>query len=166
MCLPISPICFIAGTPVNTDQGKIPIDKINPLIHTIRTFTIKAITKTISSVNWLVCIEPNGLGKSIPSIRTIISPNHKVFDPQTKSMIEVRFLIKDEQNYKLIYPITYSGEVLYNVLLSTHEKMIVNNMIVETLDPTNVVAQLYSKKNSQTKHDYLIKTFNNCIKTK
>jgi hypothetical protein len=81
-------------------------------------------------------------------------------------MIEVQLLIKDEQNSNLIYPVTYSGEVLYNVLLSTHEKMIVNNMIVETLDPSNTVAQLYLKKFSKTKRDYLIKTYNHFIKTK
>ena len=37
--------------------------------------------------------------------------------------------------------------------LETHEKMI-NNLIVETLDPSNVVAQMYSSK------------YNNFIRTK
>jgi hypothetical protein len=65
-----------------------------------------------------------------------------------------------KQNPKLIYPVKYSGQVLYNVLLKTHEKMVVNNMIVETLDPDNVVARLYSKKCSSAKREFLIKTFN------
>ncbi len=33
---PVTNICFLAGTPVTTDQGNIPIEKINPKIHTIR----------------------------------------------------------------------------------------------------------------------------------
>jgi len=65
-----------------------------------------------------------------------------------------------------IYPIPYSGEVLYNVLLESYEKMIVNNLIVETLDPENVIAQIYSKKFSNEKREYLIKKLNHFIKTK
>ena len=43
-----------------------------------------------------------------------------------------------------VYNKKYNGEILYNVLLETHEKMIVNNLIVETLDPSNVIAKLYN----------------------
>jgi hypothetical protein len=43
-----------------------------------------------------------------------------------------------------VYLKKYNGEVLYNVLLDKHSKMIVNNLIVETLDPSNIVAKLYN----------------------
>ncbi len=43
-----------------------------------------------------------------------------------------------------VYNKKYNGEILYNVLLETYEKMMVNNLIVETLDPANIVAQLYN----------------------
>jgi hypothetical protein len=159
--IPLSSICFPAGTPINTDQGLVPIEKISPGYHTIRNFKIEAITQTIQTSNYMICIEPNSLGNSIPSIKTIISPNHKVF--YNKTMIEARELSK---NIKGIYPIPYSGEVLYNVLLESYEKMIVNNLIVETLDPTNIIAQIYSKKFSNEKREYLIKKLNHFIKTK
>ena len=34
-----------------------------------------------------------------------------------------------------IYAIPYKGEILYNILLEEHSKMIINNLIVETMDP-------------------------------
>ena len=33
---PISNICFPAGTPITCDQGNIPIEHLNPKVHTIR----------------------------------------------------------------------------------------------------------------------------------
>ena len=78
-------------------------------------------------------------------------------------MIESQELAK---NIKGIYPIPYSGEVLYNVLLESYEKMIVNNLIVETLNPTNIIAKLYSNKFSKDKRNFLITKYNNFIKTK
>ena len=42
-----------------------------------------------------------------------------------------------------IKKVTYSGQVLYNVLLATHGMMIVNNMVCETLHPANKIAKLY-----------------------
>ena len=39
--------------------------------------------------------------------------------------------------------VKYSGEVLYNVLLSEHAIMNVNNLICETLHPNNAIAKLY-----------------------
>jgi alpha-tubulin suppressor-like RCC1 family protein len=163
--LPNSSICFPAGTPINTDQGLVPIEQIDINYHTIRHKQIQAITQTILTLNFLICLEPNGLGPNIPSIQTIISPNHKIFNPKTREMCSANELAKSTLDTNLIYPIKYSGEVMYNVLLETYEKMIVNNMIVETLDPTNVIAQIYLKKMSKEKREYLINTFNNFMKT-
>ena len=47
-----------------------------------------------------------------------------------------------EMNDK-VYKVKYKGEVLYNVLMESHDKMVVNNLICETLDPKNCVAKLY-----------------------
>ena len=43
-------------------------------------------------------------------------------------MIEASKITKKRQKY--------NGELLYNVLMEEHNKMSVNNMIVETLDPS------------------------------
>jgi hypothetical protein len=39
--------------------------------------------------------------------------------------------------------VEYKGETLYNVLMENHETMIVNNMVVETLDPENRISLQY-----------------------
>jgi alpha-tubulin suppressor-like RCC1 family protein len=139
---PISNICFPKGTPINTDQGIIDIDKIDKSCHTINNSQIKHITKTISPDNYLICIEKNALGKNIPSKRTIISKNHKIL--YKNNMISSKYLLDIINNTKLIYKIDYDGSPLYNILLNKHDKVKVNNLICETLDPKNGIAKLYN----------------------
>jgi hypothetical protein len=134
----ISNICFIAGTPVTTDQGNIPIEKIDTSIHTIRNKKIVAITKTVTQDKYLVCFEKDALGKNIPSQKTTISKNHKLFY-NGKMRMEKEFL-KDFSN---VVKVKYTKQLLYNVLLEEHDKMMVNNLICETLHPENGVAQVY-----------------------
>ena len=133
------PICFPAGTPVNTDQGIIAIDKINPSIHTIRNKKILAVSKTVTFEDSIVCIEKNALGPNIPSQTTYISRNHKVF--YKKLMVSAKALVGIVDK---VYNKSYKGEALYNVLLETHDKMIINNLIVETLDPESFMGKFYT----------------------
>jgi len=152
---PTVPICFPAGTPVVTDQGEIAIEKINPNKNTIRGKKIVAITKTVTIEDKIVCIEKDALGPNIPSQKTLISRNHKLLF--NKQMIKAKHLIGKVDG---VYNKKYNEEVLYNVLLETHEKMIVNNLIVETLDPSNVVAQLYNGSLSVEERNNAIVTIN------
>jgi len=46
--------------------------------------------------------------------------------------------------FENVYKINYTGEPLYNVLMEEHDKMIVNNLICETLHPKSLIAELYS----------------------
>ena len=55
-------------------------------------------------------------------------------------MIEAKNLIGEVEG---IYYKKYNGEILYNVLMETHNKMRINNVVVETLDPNNIVAKLH-----------------------
>ena len=139
--IPLSNICFPAETPIFTDQGIISIEKLDSKIHSIRKNKIETITKTITQDKYLVCIEKDALSKNIPSEKTLISKNHKLF--YNGLMIQANDLLK--LGYEGIYKVKYSGEILYNVLLDNnkHNKMIVNNLICETLDPKNGIAQLY-----------------------
>jgi hypothetical protein len=156
----ISNICFPAGTPINTDQGVISIEKINPNFHTIKNKQIKAITKTTTQEKHLVCIEENALGKNIPSKNTIISNNHKIFYKgkwfKAKSLIGI---------FENIYKIKYNGDKLYNVLMETHSVMIVNNLICETLDPTCDVAklELLLENLQKCERNLLIEKINNFV---
>ena len=153
---PFMPICFLAGTPIQTNQGLIAIDKIDPNVHTIRGKTIQAITQTKTPDDSLICFEANSLGKNFPSQQTIISMNHKIF--YQGKMTKARCFVGNHG----IYKIPYKKQVLYNVLLDTHDKMVVNNMICETLDPRNTIAQLYMKLKSisKDKHASIISQFN------
>ncbi len=132
--------CFLAGTPIVTNQGIIDIDNIDPSRHTIRNKKIVAVTKTIIPHKYLVQIEKNALGKNMPSERTIISQNHIIFykgkEVKAKDFVNVFADVKK---------IPYKGEVLYNVLLEEHDKMMVNNLICETLHPDNMVAILFKQ---------------------
>ncbi len=145
---PISNICFPAGTPITCDQGIISIEKINPSENTIRGNKIETITKTVTQDKYLVCIEKNALAKNIPSQQTFISKNHTLL--YNGNMVASKELLK--LNNEGIYKVKYAGEILYNVLLESHDKMIVNNLICETLDPNNGIAKMhfFMKKNNFT----------------
>ena len=153
---PFMPICFLAGTPIQTNQGLIAIDNIDPNVHTIRGKTIQAITQTKTPDDSLICFEANSLGENWPSKKTVISMNHKIF--YQGKMTKAKCFVGNHG----IYKIPYKKQVLYNVLLDTHDKMVVNNMICETLDPRNTIAQLYMKLKSipKDKHASIISQFN------
>jgi hypothetical protein len=63
---------------------------------------------------------------------------------------------------KGVTSVPYNNEVLYNVLQETHESMLVENLVVETLEPTNHIAQLYMVMNELNDEDKLrlIKEYN------
>jgi hypothetical protein len=153
----VFPICFPAGTPVETEQGSIDIEKISISKNTIRGKKIVAITKTITIEDKIVCIEKNSLGLNIPSQKTLVSRNHKLL--YNKEMIKAKSLIGQVDG---VYNKKYNGEILYNVLLETHSKMIVNNIIVETLDPANIIAQLYNDSLTETERNNAIVNINQC----
>lgn len=143
--VPTSAICFPAGTPVLTDQGYIPIDKITT--QTLGKKPIK-LTKTITRDNYLVCVEKDALEKNVPFQRTYISKDHKVyhkdFSGKAKDMVPY---------FEKVYKVPYNGEILYNVLVDSHRKMKVNNMVCETLNPIHPMAKLYNlnKKEQEDK---------------
>jgi hypothetical protein len=135
---PTSNICFPAGTPILTNQGIISIEQLNPEIHTIRNKKIVGITKTITQDKFLVCFAKDSLAQNIPSQQTIISQNHCLF--YQGKMIQAKKFI---DSFEHVTKMKYTGEILYNVLMEEHEKMVVNNLICETLHPENGTAKLY-----------------------
>ena len=163
--VPISNVCFPAGTPITCNQGNIPIEKINPDIHTIRNKKIVGITKTVALDKYLVCFEKDALGSNVPSQKTIMSKNHSIFYQGYMTQANQFVGINDK-----VYKINYRKEVLYNVLMEEHDKMVVNNLICETLHPENGIAKLYrylKKINPEQQNDlinshnkYAIKNYN------
>lgn len=160
---PISNTCFPANTPIMTDQGIISIEKINPLKHTIRNKHIIAITRTITQDEYLVCFEKNAIADNIPCEKTIISKNHLIFNKG--KMIKAKDFIGKFEN---IYKIKYKNEILYNILLDKYDKMVVNNLICETLHPENIIAKLYKLLPSYKLEQQcqIIKTYNTIVSKK
>jgi hypothetical protein len=135
----ISNICFPAGTPVHVDQGVIAIDKINPLIHTIRGKQIMGVSKTVSTDKYLVCIEKGALMNNSPNKQTIISRNHKIL--YKNECICAKDLVgKFGNNVRLI---EYNGEPLYNIIMEDYVLVIINNLMAETLHPSNSVVKQF-----------------------
>jgi hypothetical protein len=134
----VSGTCFPAGTPVTTNQGNIAIEQLNPEVHTIRNKKIVGITQTVTLDKSIVCFEKDSLGENIPSQRTVISNNHCIF--YKGHMIPAKVFVGKINN---VTKIKYTGEILYNVLMEEHDKMVVNNLICETLNPENRIAKIY-----------------------
>ena len=155
--IPASNVCFPAKTPVLTNRGYVNIEEIDAAVHTIRNQKIVAITKTVAHDKNLVRIAKHALGKNYPEKTTLISQNHKVFCKG--QMVKAKHLVGENENVTLV---PYNGQVLYNVLLAEHEKMQVNNLIVETLHPEHKVAKLYRffKNVDASHHGKLIALFN------
>jgi hypothetical protein len=147
---PLSLICFPAGTPITTDQGNVAIEKLNTDIHTIRGKEIIAITQTLQIQEYLVCIEKHALGHNVPSSMTHISGEHQVF--YKKRMRKAKNLVKLCDKVSLV---ASNEEVLYNVLLKKHDKMMVNNLICETLHPEHIVAKIAASKLSSSEKNRL-----------
>ena len=157
----ISNICFPAGTPITTDQGNIPIDKINTDIHTIHNNPIVAITKTITQDTHLVCFEKHSLGLNKPNKKTVTSKHHKVY--YNGKMTKAYHFLKQ---FKNVTEIEYNGEILYNVLMEKHDKLKVNNLTFETLDPKNIIAKLYTSNFDEEYKDNIIVMINHSIMQK
>ena len=136
--IPISDICFPKGTPIVTNQGIIPIDKLTSK-NTIDHKKIVGITKTISQDNYLVCFKPNSLSINMPSKETIMTKDHKIY--YKSNFIKANDFVN---TYYGVTTVKYTGEPLYNVLMEDYYKMNVNNLICETLNPTSEIAKLYN----------------------
>ena len=160
LSLPQVPICFPAGTPVTTNQGDIAIEKLNPDIHTIRGKKIVAITQTKPLFTHIVSIEKHALGKNVPSTITQISNEHKVF--YKGEMTKAKDLVDMCEG---VSKIPYNGETLYNVLLKKHDKMMVNNLICETLDPRNIMAKICGGNYNHAEQGKICEELNEIIKT-
>lgn len=154
--VPIANICFVANTLIQTDQGNFPIQHLRPNYHSINHEPIQAITKTLPPNNdYLIEIQPHALGYCIPNKKTIISPLHYIY--YKNKWIKANKLANTNK-YCTKIP-TIPGEYLFNVLMKTHSSMKVHGMLVETLHPQNMIAQLY-----QSQQEKNIEKFQQIIK--
>jgi hypothetical protein len=155
---PYSNICFPAGTPVQTDQGIVNIDQLDKNIHTIANNKIIAVTNTVSLDKYLICLKKNAIGINKPNQTTIMSKDHKIEFKDSMVPAE-RFL----NYFSDVKKVQYNGEVLYNVLLEKSGKMVINNMVCETLHPENIIAKLYTNGYTDKERTNIVCELNNSL---
>lgn len=134
----VSNICFDKHCKVLTNYGYIKLCDIDIDKHTINNHKIIALTKTIYRGKELIIMKKNSLGKGVPSCNTIMTKEHCILFKNK--------LIPANKFVGRYNTMSYDNRYVYNILLDTWSTMIVNNMIVETLNPKNITAQLYQTK--------------------
>ena len=125
-------ICFHGSEVVETDQGSLSIQNIDPSIHTIRQQPIHKLSRTRCKETKMVSIKKNSLGENIPNKDTLVTMNHQIFYNQ--KMVPARVLTRKNG----VSFVESNNQIVYNVLLPTHTYMRVNNMTVETLHPIHL----------------------------
>ena len=153
----LSRICFLADTIVNTDQGKMKIQDIDPSVNTIDNKKILHITKTLSDEKELVLIKKNALGENQPDRDLVTTKRHRIF--YKKNLCEAFDLVGVSKGVKTI---PYKGEYLYNILMENWELIEVQNIPVETLHPDNIIAKLYKKNLTDPQKIQLVRKLNKC----
>ena len=154
----ISSVCFQEKTPIQTDQGIIPIEKIDCEVNTINNKKIVAITKTISQDKYLICFEKNSLGANYPTKSTTVTKQHKIL--YRGKLIEAEKFVG---HFAGVKKVKYNGGVLYNVLMEKHEIIRANNLQCETLHPQNIIAKLYTSCVSESYKSKLTSLINESI---
>jgi hypothetical protein len=124
------PICFLKGTPVETDQGEVEIDKLVPDINTINGKRIIKVVETYGNSTCLRLIKRDLISSDVPNKDTVITKWHKVLF--NGKLVRAKDLPG-------IHVCQYNGDALYNVLMDEHDMMKVNGMTVETLDPAHKI---------------------------
>jgi len=142
---PPSNVCFVANTRIETDQGKIPIQLIQPGLHTIRSKRILAVSKTTSLDKELVFIPIHSIGNSESMT---LSKNHLIYSNGFKMACELS-----------PYIVPYQGQLLYNIVMEEHDIIMVADMPCETLHPSNPIATLFrmieEEKFTMEEQDYI-----------
>jgi hypothetical protein len=154
----ISGICFQEKTPIQTDQGIIPIEKIDSDVNTINNKKIVTITKTISQDKYLVRFEKDSLGANYPTKSTTVSKEHKIL--YRGKLIEAEKFLG---HFAGVKKTKYDGEVLYNILMEKHKVVRANNLLCETLHPQNIIAKLYNSCMSESYKSKLTSLINESI---
>ena len=144
--------CFPENTPITTDQGIIAIQNLEKDSYTINRNKVLGVVshKPKSSID-MVLFKQHALGYNMPSKDTLMTRNHQVYYNNipreaiaytTNAFKLNKTILKGVPNNPKPKVMQYNKEV-YNVMLEDGHKMKVNNMLVETLHPSN---ELYKQK--------------------
>ena len=129
-----APTCFPSGTPILTDQGVLSIESLTKQ-NSIRGVSIVRVTRSTGHKS-VVHLPRNSLYKNVPSQDTCCSLEHRIF--YNGRMTKARDLVSKCES---VTKERHDGAPLFNVLLPSHSKMVVNNLVAETLHPQNAAAR-------------------------
>jgi len=118
----VSNVCFLGDTLISTDQGDIAIMNLSSF-NTIRGKSILEITKTTTLDKELVHFESNSIGNHNA---TTLSKTHLVYYQGTFQQASELTALPN------VYYVPYQGELLYNIIMETHDIIIANQMICES----------------------------------
>lgn len=127
-------ICFLGDTIIDTDQGKIQIDALVKNENSIKKNKIVAIAKIISTETNLIEFEKDSIQPNVPSVKTILSPLHKIL--YKGSMVCAKGVPGGKK-------IPYEDQFLYNIVLEKYGNIQVNNMTTETLAHSNKISAMF-----------------------
>lgn len=128
--------CFRMGTMIETDQGTMKIEDVVEGYNTINNKQINRLTKCLNSDGLIVKLEKGCLGENKPSQDLYMQKDHKLM----LSPFEFAGLLSTG---KITFSQSSTQEILYNILLDTHETMNVANITVETLNPELAVSKYF-----------------------
>jgi len=148
--IPSTQSCFRKGTLVKTDQGTMEIQNVVAGYHTINNKQIKCVTLVYNSDGMVVKIEKDCLGENKPSNTIYMQKDHKLMI----SPFEFSALLTSG---KIHFEKSNTDEILYNILLDSHETMMIENIEVETLNPELEISKYFMGDRSE-EHKALIES--------
>ena len=145
-------ICFPVDTPITTDQGIVNIQNLEKDSYTINGNKVLGVVSYKPKLPIdMVLFKQHALGYNMPNKDTLMTRNHQVYYNNipreaiaytTNAFKLNKTTLKGLPNNPKPQLTRYNKEV-FNVILEDGHKMKVNNMLVETLHPSN---ELYKQK--------------------
>ena len=127
---PTIDVCLLEGTIIDTDQGKIPIERINKSF-TIKNYKIKVITKGLFSSNTMVKIKKDTFSINVPNKDTYITPCHSLY-LNGKFVLAGRLVDKIKG---ISFETMAEKPKVYNILFDKWLVINANGLPVESLHP-------------------------------
>jgi len=134
--IPISNVCFIADTELETDQGRVKIQDLDESYSVNGSFVL-CLTKTKTDESFLIKFASGCLGDNLPSTDVITSQHHGLL--YNGVMIEARFFLQ----CRGVTAIPYKQEILYNIVLEERQNVQISNLYWDTLPKECLVAKYF-----------------------
>jgi hypothetical protein len=134
----IGVICFTRDSYVKTDRGPVRVDRLTPNDRIDGQPIELVCSGSIPRGSRLVKVHPHALGQNVPNRILYLTPNHKIY--HRGRLIKAEGAANLLNNPKIETVRTREAVEVFNVLLPTYTTMLVNNLKIESLHPSSVVA--------------------------